>query len=406
VKRAGAAAAALLLCAAARAELAQFDAGPIPPNGALYSADGYHYAYLQSDAREDRWIVDGRARIRGKAGELSAPGALSSDGSVLFHFLAVPGGWAPAVNGRRIGQAVYSDVGEIQLSRSGRNAAFCAQTPQGWVVVSGQGTGPAFEKPPLLLAVSEKSTAYVVVWSGAQWYYRDHQAVRSVPYDRMSFSAELLHFGGVWKASDNRFYVEVDGASSGPLYGASAPVFSPNGRRVGYLAGDDPNDYGGTSYAVVDGIKQAVKPCRGCALILDDAGRTFEDKTLFLVDEKAQLHSYSLDGKELGKAPALGASAGRYGLTILGADSRGLGFAVDGHIVEPDAPLALAVSPPVFDGPREYHYWSLSGQNLHLACGSTEGGDPRSTRCAAVAQRLGWERASDAAPPASPVSAP
>ncbi len=383
-----------------------FDAGPMPPKDAQYSGDGYHFAYAQSDSREDRWIVDGRVRVRGALGELSGPSALSENGSVLFHFLAVPGGLAPAVNGRRIGKAVYTEIDQVRLSRSGRNAAFAARTDAGWVVVSGQGMGPAFEKPPVLLGASEDGTAYVVEWSGSKWLYRDHKPIRAVPYQTMSFSSDLRRFGGKWRTSDYRDYVEIDGKRTGPFLCASAPSFSPDGRRAGYLAGEEPGQWGECTFAVVDGVKTAVKPCFGCALILDDGGRPFEDKTLFVVDEKAQLHDYFYRGREIGKGPSLGTSAAHYGLTILGSDERGIGFALDGKMIDAAAPLALAFSAPVFDGSREYHYWSLNGRNLSLACGSTEGGDACATRCAAIAGGLGWPPARNETPPASPVSAP
>jgi len=395
-----------MLAASARAELALFDAGPNTPSGALYSADGYHYAYLASDEHGDQWIVDGRARARGLPGALAAPAALSADGSILFHFLAVRGGWAPAINGRRVGRAVYGEIGEVELSRSGRNAAFSARTPQGWVVVSGQGTGPAFSKPPLLLAASEKSTAYVVVSAGAQWLYRDHKPVRAVPFSQMALSPDLKRVAGLWRDDSGKTFVEVDGTKLGPWTDASAPVFSPNGRHVGFLAGEPPSSVGELGFAVIDGVKTPIASCTACALILDDSGRAFEDKTHVVVDDKAQIHAFLYAGTVLGEGPSFGAAAGHYGFTALSGGSRGPGFWLDGRMIEPGAPLALAVTPPVFDGPSEYHYWTLIGTQLVLACGSTEGGNPRTTRCAATAAALGWRRTAQTTPPASAVSAP
>ena len=43
----------LALSAAARADLAQFDAGPDPKEGAVYSDDGYHFASFESAAGEE-----------------------------------------------------------------------------------------------------------------------------------------------------------------------------------------------------------------------------------------------------------------------------------------------------------------------------------------------------------------
>lgn len=404
--RAGLAAVLLLFAAAAgRAELAMFDAGPLPPNGTLYSADGYHFAYLESDEHEDRWMVDGRARERADAGTLAGPGALSADGSVLFHFLNVAGGLAPAINGRRVGKKVYTEIGELKLSPSGRNAAFAARTAEGWVVVSGEGTGPAFKDPPRVLAVSEESTAYIIRWSGANWLYRDHRPVRAVPYDTTTFSPDLKRMGGIWKRPDNRFNVELDGERTGPWTGASAPAFSSDGRHAGYCIGRPPSWYGACDHAVVDGVETAITPCLGCSLLIGDDGRAFEDKTLVAVDERAQIHDYSVGGRAIGRGPTLGISAdgAHYGLTTL---MGGNGFVMDGKVVESGAPLALAMRPPVFVGAEEYHYWSLNGKNLLLVCGALDGTDPAQTRCASAASAAGWNRVSAAAPPSAPADAP
>jgi len=273
-------------------------------------------------------------------------------------------------------------------------------------VVSAQGMGPAFPKPPLLLRVSDASTAYVVVWSGAQWLYRDHKPVQSLRYDSTSFSDDLRHYGGSWKDASNNFFVEVDGARTGPWKAGSAPVFSPDGKHSAYLAGEPPAWYGESNVVVLYGKKYPAKECYGCALILGDGGRAFQDKTIIVVDEKAQIHEYFLNGKSLGRSPSFGASSGgHFDLTVLGAGRGGNAFVLDGRPAESGAPMALSVHALVFDGESEYHYWSLGGKTLHLVCGTTQGGAANETRCAANAERLGWAPAKDGEPPSEPVSA-
>ncbi len=397
---------ALILAAAARAQVAVYDAGPLPPPDAVFSADGYHYAYLDSGPREDRWIVDGAARVSGPAGTLAGPGALSADGSILFHFLSVDGGLAPAINGVRVGKKVYAEIGPLLISPRGRNAAFVVRLPGGWAVVSGQGMGPAFPKQPRAMAVSEESVVYVEEWMGARWLYRDHRPERKVPYDDVSFSADLRRVGGRWQTPTRRFFVEIDGEKTGPWDGASTPAFSPGGRHAGYCAARGPNQYGRCAFTVVDGIERGMTPCMGCRIELDDAGRPFVDTVLVAVDARTVLHSFSLYGRPLGKGPSFGSGFGHYGFTRLGADMGGNGVVVDGRTVAHAAPMALSMMGPVFDGGREYHYWALNGKNLVLVCGALDGRDPAQTRCARRAEDPAWPRVRDLAPPSAPVSAP
>ena len=51
-------------------------------------------------------------------------------------------------------------------------------------------------------------------------------------------------------------------------------------------------------------------------------------------------------------------------------------------------PLPLPSAPVEFDGPREYHYWTFEGDSLRIVCGSVDGSDPRTTRCAQRAGRV------------------
>lgn len=394
------AAALLLLAASARAEVAVFDAGRLPPDGALYSADGYHYAYLVSDEKHDRWLVDGKARATGAAGTLSPAAALSADGSVLMHFVAAGDGWALAFNGRRAGKKTYEDVASPALSPAGRNMAFAAKTPAGWVTVSGQGTGPAFPKPPSLLLVSEKSTLALNEWAGRPWLYRDHAPVAALAGGEPAVSPDLKRTAAVVPgASGGGTYVEVDGKRLGPWADAGTPAFSPDGRHVAFLAKRRAG--GPFDTLIVDGRSAEMTPCEGCTLVVDNAGRAFEDELVVAIDEKAQIHRFYLGTKPLGRPSRVGSSPRGTHYVYSALTGRGDVIALDGKAAETDAPLALPVTAPVFDGENEYHYWTNVGPDIALVCGAVSSARPKETRCAAVAAALGWPPASDA-----PSSAP
>jgi hypothetical protein len=396
------AAVAVLLSASARAEVAVFDAGALPPDGALYSADGYHYAYLESDDREDDLIVDGRARAKGKPGTLGGPAVLSADGATLLHFVAVPGGWSPAINGRRVGKKAFAEIASAAMSASGRNVAYAARTAEGWVVASGQGTGPAFPKPPSLLQVSDKSTAYVVGWQGRPWLYRDHKPVLELPDDQPAISADLsrVAYAGEDRAAGG-FYAVVDGKRIGPWRRVGAPGFSPDGRHYAFLASEPPQEEGVFNVLIVDGRRAPMTPCGDCTLVVDNGGRAFQDELLMSVGEKAQVHRFSLDGKALGRPPRVGSSSRGTHFAYSALTGRGEIVAVDGKMVEPHAPLALPIAAPAFDGEDEFHYWALVGHELLLVCAAVDASVHRPTRCANRARFSGWGSADELLEPPS-----
>ena len=63
-------------------------------------------------------------------------------------------------------------------------------------------------------------------------------------------------------------------------------------------------------------------------------------------------------------------------------------IAMDGRMLEYGVPLPLPSAPVEFDGPREYHYWSFEGDSIRIVCGTTDGSDPRTTRCAERSARV------------------
>ena len=225
--------AALLLAVltpCARAGVLSFDAGP--KDGAVYSADGYHLARLENDGREDRWLVDGRVRARGRSGTLPGGGVLSADGSKLLSLVTV-------------------------ADENGKPAAGAA--------------------------------------------------------------------------------------------------------------------------------------CDSCSLVVDDAGRAFQDVLLVSVSDDAQMHSFYLDGRELrkgGRPPRVGLLAGGAHFVYPMLTPRGVGVGFDGRDLEYGLPLPLPSAPVEFDGPNEYHYWTLEGEGLRIVCGTLDGSDPKASRCAERARRV------------------
>ncbi len=393
------AAALLALAAGARAEVLSYDAGRDPGKGIIWSADGYHYAWLEQAEGEDRWIVDGKIRVKGAEGTLGGPAALSSDGRLLLHPLAVPGGVAAAVNGKRIGGA-YQELAGPVFSEKGLNAAYAGLTAQGWSYVSVQGAGPAFKEPPIHAAVTEKRTQYVANFNGTRWLYVDHKPARRLPpFSAASASADLSRLAGVYEDRDGMIYVEVDGERFGPYNQASTPVFSRNGRHFAFLASAESQS--GYDVLVVDGRDRPMKKCGDCSVQVDDAGRAFQDQIMAGVNERAQIHVAYLDGKSLqigGQPPRVGLAPGGRHYVYPMLSSKGLAVGLDGRIAETGVPMPLVPAPVVFDG-EEYHYWAAARGRLFLACGSAEGPKGPKTRCSAVARAAGW-------PPAEVVPAP
>ena len=393
-------AAALLLglCAPARADLSIYEAGKDPPPGAFFSADGYHYAYLESDADGDRWIVDGRVRAKGLEGEFAGPGALSANGSKLLHSIGVLDqkgdllGVAPAINGRRAG-AVYAEIHSVQLSPRGTNVAVVARTPKGWVVASQQGTGPSFAEPPLHLALTEKETLYYVVFGGATWLYRNHKPIEKKAYTHASSSRDLRRTGGVYTGADELIYVEIDKTAFGPYLAASAPEFSADGTHSAFLASRQSDR--GYDTLIVDGRPAEMKRCTDCSVSVDDRGRAFQDVIMTGISERAQIHIAFLNGKSLhpgGQPPRVGLAPGGKHFVYPMLAPRGIAVGLDGKIAETGAPMPFIPGPCVFDG-EEYHYWSVNAGKLYLVCGSAEGPRAPKTRCAGIAKSLGWPRA-------------
>ena len=382
-----------------RAGVVSFDAGP--SQGAIFSADGYHIARLQGDEREDRWLVDGRVRARAAAGTFPNVAVLSSDGGQLMHLVAAfdkagnPVGVSAAINGRRVG-AAYAEIRLLTLSADGRNAAYAAKTPSGWMVVSGQGVGPAFPEPPSLLAVSDAETLYFARWDGALWLYRDHKPVRRVDGKAVSASGDLRHIGVVVEGCAAGTCVEVDGKRYGPYRNATAPSFSRNGRHWASLAARL-GASGGELYDIIvaDGRPETAEPCSSCSLLVDDAGRAFQDEVSMAIGS-VKMNRFYLNGHRLGKrvepgwgdgpqsVVGLQAGGGHFMYTMM--TPHGIGVGYDGRELENGIPLPLPNAPVEFDGGSEYHYWSREGESLRLVCGTVDGSDPKLTRCA---QRAG-----------------
>jgi hypothetical protein len=392
------AAALLALGAPALAAVDSYDAGRDPGKGIIWSDDGYHYAWFEEADGEDRWIVDGKVRVKGAEGTLAGPSALSADGRLLLHALAVPGGVAAAVNGKRIGGA-YEELAEPRFSARGSNAAYGAKSAKGWSYVSVQGAGPAFKEPPVHAAITDARTQYVVDYNGTRWLYVDHKPVRKLPpFAAAAASADLSRLAGVYEGSDGMVYVEVDGERFGPYNQASTPVFSRGGKHFAFLASAESQS--GYDVLVVDGRDRPMKPCGDCSVQVDDAGRAFQDQIMTGVSERAQIHVAFFDGKSLhagGQPPRVGLAPGGRHFVYPMSSSRGLVVGLDGKVAETGVPMPLAPAPVVFDG-EEYHYWAAARGRLFLVCGHASPKAPR-TRCAGVARAAGWPKADVVADP-------
>lgn len=383
-----------LLAPLASGAVLEFDAGP--KDGVIYSADGYHVARLENDGREDHWVVDGKVRARGRSGTLVAAGALSADGSKLLSLVPVLDkqgrslGVAIALNGFRVGKP-YAEISSLTLSPAGRFAAYLAKTPKGWAVMSTNGTGPALPEAPTRITVTEDSVSYLVNWQGATWLYRDHKPVRQLAGPEAAISPDLKRVGVVVRdRASGSVYVEVDGVRYGPYSNAATPAFSRNSRHWGALA-QSPGSNDGFDVLLADGKPAAGTACGDCSAVVDDAGRVFQDVLRVSVTDDAQIHDFFLNGHELregGRPPRVGLLAGGAHYVYPMLTPRGVGVGMDGRMLEYGVPLPLPSAPVEFDGPREYHYWSFEGNSIRIVCGTTDGSDPKTTRCAERSARV------------------
>jgi len=346
--------------------------------------------------------VDGRVRVEGAEGELTGPGALNANASVLLHATGVLDkageflGVSPAINGKRVG-AIYAEIQSLTLSPRGGNFVAVVRTPKGWAVASKQGTGPSFEKPPLQVAVSETQTAYFVRFGGATWLYRDHKPVERKPYDSATLSPDLRRTAGVYSGADG-IYAEIDKMVYGPYYSAGLPVFSADGWNAALMAEIDTER--GYDALLVNGEPVEMKRCSDCTVSVDDRGRAFQDVIMTGISERAQIHMAFTDGKSLhpgGQPPRVGLAPGGKHFVYPMLAPQGISVGLDGRIAETGAPMPLIPAPVVFDG-EDQHYCSVRRKRVLLVCGSGEGPRVPRSRCAAVARRLGWPRVAPAAP--------
>lgn len=383
-----------LLVPAANGAVLSFDAGP--KDGVIYSADGYHVARLENDGREDHWLVDGKVRARGRSGTLPGGGALSADGSKLLSLVPVLDahgrslGVAAALNGFRVGKP-FEEIRSLTLSAGGRFAAYLAKTPKGWAVMSTNGVGPALPDAPTNIAVTEDAVSYLVQWQGATWLYRDHKPVRALPGPEAAVSPDLKRVGVVVRdRASGSVFVEVDGVRYGPYANAAVPAFSRNSRHWAALA-TSVGSSDGYDVLLADGKPVAGTTCGDCSAVVDDAGRAFQDVLRVSVSDDAQIHDFFLNGQELregGRPPRLGLLAGGAHYVYPMLTPRGVGVGMDGRMLEYGVPLPLPSAPVEFDGPREYHYWSFEGNSIRIVCGTTDGSDPKTTRCAERSARV------------------
>lgn len=368
-------AAALLASPARAAEgaIVGYDAFPAPGEPSFFSADGYHLASLETTKDEDFWKVDGKTRARGPKGTLSAgPAALSPDGSVLFHCVGAVEGLRPAVNGVAYG-AVWKEILSPVVSARGRNAAFIGHSEAGYAVVSGQGTGPAFPTAPEALAVGEDWVSYEARWQGRRWLYRDHKPVSALPEP---------------KKTPYGLLIEVDGRTYGPYPSVSGIATSPNGRHWAFQPQYGRGSKGGY---VVDGVERPGHKC-DCSLVVDDQGRVFQDEVLIPIP-KGEMHDIWKDGKELyphGRPPKVATSPDGAHFVYPMMTPLGGSIGMDGALLRKHAPIPLSWSPLVFDGPSDFHYWSVVGSRFHLICANTDGSDVALGPCAQRGVKNGW----------------
>jgi hypothetical protein len=389
--------AALLASAPARAEMKTYSIGSglgYMGNTTVVSQDGYRAAVLSSFINKDVWEKDGVKLAQAPKGTFSRsksmftpePAALNADGSLLVHVMTTTDssgrtGVSAALNGKPIG-GVYSEISLLRVSPRGVNVAYAARDASGWSVHSAQGAGPSLPDAPAFVFVSDSETVYVTSWRGGLWMYRNGVPSAARSFISMSATPDLKRIGGVFiDPRTEEYWVDVDGAASGPYMKAAAPVFSDDGRHYAFLA----QKKSGQPYdtVVVDGAARSVSP-NSDLLLVDDAGVPYWTTH----SENGNSTDYR-DGSVLTTF-----YGGHINPQWAGFSPSGAHYAlwspshliVDGRIAEDPAPQPSTGMSIVFDGEREFHYISDSGGQL--VCVSVDGSSAANTRCAAIGRAV------------------
>ena len=274
-----------------------------------FSPDSEHLAYVAVDLRQGVYeytvILDG---VPGEAYRFIGSGIQDSDGGLKFSpdsqrlaYVAVPGHLIRTLVLDGVAGRVYSRISDVTFSPDSRHIGYIAD---GAIAV-----------------LDNVETKYSAIAG------------------KLILSQDALRSATVVSDSDNKA-VAVDGVVGKPYYWVLAPVFSPDGRHVAYVAGNDK----GQSFMVVHGIVGTAYDSVSAPVFSPDG----QHIAYVAGDSKSMSYFVVVDGIE-----------GEEYDKIMDRD-------------EPDTPSASRASTTaiVFDSDRDFHYLALSEEKLYLVRGS------------------------------------
>ena len=257
----------------------------------VWSPDGSRLAY---GARQGQgWFVVTGQQQYGPYSYLGSATGLVWSGDGRLAFSALEGKqWLLLLDGQK--QKAYDNLAELAFSPDGKRLAYMAQSgPQWRVVLDGQEQPPfdALGEGTLLFSPDGKHLAYAAR-SGSKWSVVVDGLAPKNSYDsigQMLFSPRSDQLAYVAQIEGRERVVMVSLAGGKPEHkedrlwdavGDGSLVFSPNGRRFGYIARS-----GRARFVVVDGRRKArydmvgyltfTPDSRLFLYAATDAGRTF-----------------------------------------------------------------------------------------------------------------------------------
>ncbi|MCS7306636.1 MAG: hypothetical protein NZ602_16200 [Thermoguttaceae bacterium] len=256
-----------------------------------WSPDSSRLAY--GARQSDQWFVVAGQQQYGPYSYLgSATGLVwSADGRLVFSVLEGKQ-WTLMVDGQA--QKTYDNLAEAVFSPDGKRLAYMAQSGQKWRVVLDGQEQPAFDalgEGTLMFSSDGKHLAYAAR-SGDKWFVVVDGQVPKNTYDsigQMLFNPQGDRLAYVAQTEGRERVVMVNLTGSQPEHkedrlwdavGDGSLVFSPNGRRFGYIARS-----GRARFVVVDGRRKPrydmvgyltfTPDSRLFLYAATDAGRTF-----------------------------------------------------------------------------------------------------------------------------------
>jgi dipeptidyl aminopeptidase/acylaminoacyl peptidase len=276
-----------------------------------FSPDSKHLAYVAVDLQQGVYeytvILDG---VPGKAYWFIGSGIQDSDGGLKFSpdsqrlaYVAVPGHLIRTLVVDGVPGKVYTSVTDVTFSPDSRHIAYIADG--------------------VIAVLNNVETTYPAIEG------------------KLILSQDALRSAAIVSDSYNKA-VAVDGVAGKSYYWVLAPVFSPDGRHIAYVAGNDK----GESFMVVDGIVGTCYNSVSAPVFSPDG----QHIAYVAGNSKSMSYFIVVDGIEGGEYDK-----------IMDMD-------------EPDTPSINRASTIaiVFDSDRDFHYLALSEEKLYLVRGSAK----------------------------------